>query len=504
MDTIWILGDQLNRQISSLADQTPGQARVLLIESEALLKGRRWHRQRLHLYLAAMRRFGRELSRAGFEVDHRRSPSLRAGLEAHRAEFSPKAVRAMAPSSWRGRERLTHWGVDLSPNDRFLCPENEFRSWAGDKKSLRMENFYRWQRKRLGILMDGDEPAGGRWNFDDENREPLPKAGPAATPRPHWPKPIESALDELDQAVLEDLDAMGAAGSGEGPTGLWPTSRRAALARLRAFIDQGLPRFGPHQDAMTQDSWHLAHSLLSPALNLGLLHPREVVDAAERAYLEGNAPIASVEGFIRQVIGWREFVWGLYWLWMPEYREQNVLGARRKLLPCLKDPRKTDMACVQSAVTNVQAHGYAHHIERLMVLANLATLAEIRPQSFLDWMERVFVDAAEWVMVPNVIGMGLHADGGRMASKPYVSGGAYLSRMSDHCSGCRYDPKRRTGEGACPFTALYWRFIHRNEERLARNPRTSMPVRSLAKLKDRVETLETADRILDGLSRGRI
>jgi deoxyribodipyrimidine photolyase-related protein len=255
---------------------------------------------------------------------------------------------------------------------------------------------------------------------------------------------------------------------------------------------------------MTSQSWHLAHALLSPALNIGLLHPREVCDAAEAAYREGRAPIASVEGFVRQVLGWREYVWGVYWLWMPDYRALNALDARRKLLPCFEDPERTRMACVRAAVGAVHERGWAHHIERLMVLANLGLLAEVRPQHLLDWMERSFVDAAEWVMVPNVIGMGLHADGGKMASKPYAAGGAYMNRMSDHCGDCAYDPKRRVGENACPLTALYWRFIDRNRERLAQNPRTSMAVRSLDKLKDRAETLENADRLIRGLVRGKV
>ncbi len=494
MQTVWILGDQLNRRVASLRDRSPDDTRVLLVESDALLRTRRWHRQRLHLYKTAMRRFAAELADAGFDVDHRRSPSLKAGLEAHVAHHAPDRVVAMEPSRFGAAERLSGWGVELVRNDQFLCHPEEFRAWAEGRKALRMETFYRWQRRRLGVLMDGDEPAGGRWNFDEENREPPPKEG-------QWPAPVRSELDVLDREVLAEMEGMG---FGDDPQGWWPTSRRAALARLRHFVRECLPRFGPHQDAMTSRSWHLAHALLSPALNLGLLHPREVCEAAEGAYREGRAPIASVEGFVRQVLGWREYVWGVYWLWMPDYRRLNALDARRKLLPCFDDPQATQMACVRSAVGAVHERGWAHHIERLMVLANLGLLAEVRPQHLLDWMERSFVDAAEWVMVPNVIGMGLHADGGRMASKPYAAGGAYMNRMSDHCRGCTYDPKRRVGEGACPLTALYWRFVDRNRDRLARNPRTSMAVRSLDKLKDRAETLENAERLLRGLVRGAV
>lgn len=496
MDTVWVLGDQLSRNTGALRDKGPGDVRVLLVESRKRLGARRWHRQRLHLYMTAMRRFAGELERAGFEVDHRQADDLAAGLEAHRKACSPERVLAMEPSRHGAAERMKRWDVELVRNDQFLCHPDEFRDWAEGKGSLRMESFYRWQRERLDLLMDDGEPAGGRWNFDEENREPPPEDG-------SWPEPVRSELDDLDRAVLAEIDDAGW-GFGDPPQGWWPTSRRRALQRLNHFVEECLPRFGPHQDAMTERSWHLAHALLSPGLNLGMLHPREVVRAAEAAYREGKVPIASAEGFIRQVAGWREYVWGVYWLWMPKYRDANELGARRKLLPCYENPDETRMACVRHAVGAVHERGWAHHIERLMVHANLALLAGVKPKDFLDWMERSFVDAAEWVMVPNVIGMGLHADGGRMASKPYASGGAYLNRMSDHCGGCAYDPKKRTGDDACPFTALYWHFVDRHRERLEKNPRTAMAVRSLGKLKDRKETLENAERILRALSRGTV
>ncbi len=494
MRTVLVLGDQLNADLSSLRGAQPDDTRLLMIESAARIRGRRWHRQRIHLYVAAMRRFAEERREAGFEVDYRREASMAAGIAAHRAELAPDEIVAMTPSRYEGAARLAAQDVVLTPNDHFLCAPADFAAWAEGRKSLRMESFYRWQRTRLGILMDDDEPAGGRWNFDEENREPPPRDG-------RWPEPLRFALDEVDEAALA---AAGDDAFGAPPTGWWATSRSQALAQLEHFVTTVLPVFGPHQDAMPRESWHVAHALLSPALNLGLLSPAEVCDAAEAAYRAGKAPIASVEGFIRQVIGWREYVWGLYWLWMPEYRELNALDASRPLPPAFEDPSKTRMACVQHVSEAVQERGWAHHIERLMVLANLSLIAEVEPQALLDWMERSFVDAAEWVMVPNVIGMGLHADGGRMASKPYASGGAYINRMSEHCGGCPYDPKRRTGEKGCPFTALYWRFIDRNRERLARNPRTSMPVRSLDKLKDKAETLERAAHLIEGIARGEV
>ncbi len=494
METVWIFGDQLNRRVGALANRGADDARVLIVESDAKIRGRRWHRQRLHLYLTAMRRFAEELEAEGFEVDYRRAASFAAGLREHHQRYSPDRVVAMSPTRWGLADRLRSWDVEVVDNDQFLCSAEEFRDWAEGRKQLRMEHFYRWQRKRHGILMDGDEPEGGRWNFDEENREPPPPDG-------EWPVPARSELGEVDRDVLAEIEDIA---FGAEPAGWWPTTRRAALARLRHFTDECLPRFGPHQDAMTMRSWHLAHSLLSPALNVGMLHPREICEAVEEAYRAGRVPIASAEGFIRQVIGWREFVWGVYWLWMPEYRGMNELVAENPLLPCFDDPSRTEMACVRSVVSAVHERGWAHHIERLMLLANISLLCEVRPQALLDWMERAFVDAAEWVMVPNVIGMGLHADGGRMASKPYASGGAYVNRMSDFCADCRFDPKARTGDDACPFTSLYWGFVERNRDRLERNPRTSMSVRSLDRLEDKDETLGAAERVRDALVAGKI
>lgn len=494
METVWVFGDQLNRRISSLEGHEPGSVRVLFIENQRRLRERRWHRQRLHLYLAGMRRFASELETAGFEVDYRKAKDFAAGLAAHRKAFEPERVLAMEPTTAGAADRLTALEVDLVANNQFLCSPQDFAAWASDRKQLRMEDFYRWQRQRLQILMEDDEPEGGRWNFDEENRKPPPEDHA-------WEAPPHFRLDQLDREVIAEVEPLG---FGANPEGGWPTSRRRALRQLRHFVEHGLPGFGPYQDAMTERSWHLAHSLLSPALNLGLLHPREVCDAVESAYREGRVPIASAEGFIRQVIGWREYVFGVYRLWMPRYREMNELNARTKLLPCFERSNATQMRCVSTVVRGVEERGWSHHIERLMVLANLALLTDVRPQAFLAWMERAYVDATEWVMVPNVIGMGLHADGGRMASKPYASGGAYLNRMSDHCAECPYDPKKRTGEKACPFTALYWRFVDRHYERLRSNPRTSMAAAGLGKLKDREETLKNAERIKKQLVAGRI
>jgi deoxyribodipyrimidine photolyase-related protein len=494
MDTLWILGDQLNRSFAGFDGVTPETHRILMVVSSAKVTSGRRHRQRLHLVLTAMRRFADELRAEGFEVDERPAADLAAGVEAHRRDFDPGVVRVMEPTSWDALRLAERLGCGLVRSNKFLCHYGDFATWAENRKRLRNEDFYRWQRTRLGYLMNGDEPEGGRWNFDQENRKPPPGD------RPPWPDRLPFDLDDIDAEVLDSLPSKA---WGDEPQGWWPTSRRQALERLAEFVDGVLPHFGPYQDAMLLDDWHLAHSLLSPALNLGLLTPDEVCDAVEDAYRRGRVPIASAEGFIRQVIGWREYVWGLYWLWMPGYRDENHFDADRPLPACFTGA-PTDMACVAGTIRNVGRRGYAHHIERLMVLGNLALLAGIAPDAMVRWMTESFVDGAEWVMLPNVIGMALHADGGRMATKPYAASGAYISRMSDSCGGCRYDPKQRSGPDACPITALYWDFLARHREALTGNHRMRMQLRNLDRITDLEGARARAAEVLDGLASGTV
>lgn len=488
-----MLGDQLNRELGPLADASPADARVLMVESGAKLAGKRWHVQRAHLVLTAMRRFADDLRAEGFAVDYRRAVSLGQGMRDHRLEWLPTEVVAMEPASWDGRRMLEANDVVMTRSEQFLCHPEEFATWAQSRRQVKMEDFYRWQRRRLGYLMDGAEPAGGRWNFDHENREPPPRGASS------WPEVQRDDLDDVDAAVLEDL--AGFATWGDAPSGVWATSRAEALRRLEHVMVDVAPRFGPHEDAMLSSSWQLAHTLLSPYLNLGLLHPREVCDAVEAAYRSGDVPIASAEGLIRQVIGWREYVWGLYWLWMPDYRSVNELAAHRRLPP-LFTGGGTQMNCVATTVGDVGAYGWTHHIQRLMVIGNLCLLAGVEPQELVEWMWASFVDGAEWVMVPNVVGMALHADGGRMATKPYAAGGAYIDRMSDYCASCRYDRKQRTGTDACPFTTLYWDFLARHRQRFARNPRMAQQVRGLDRLADLAGVRARADEVLAALDAG--
>lgn len=477
-----------------MRDAEPGDDRVLLVESQAKLDGRR-HRQRTHLVVTAMHRFADELRTAGFEVDLRRAPTLEDGLAAHRREFEPAEVTATEPNSVGARRALERFEVSTVRSDQFLCHPDEFAAWADGRsgRRLRMEDFYRWQRVRLGYLMDGDQPAGGRWNFDSENREPPPKA---ANP---WPDPVRSRLDHEDRRVL---DTIGPEGFGADPAGWWPTSRRQALARLRHAIDVVLPMFGPHEDVIVERSWHVAHTLLSPALNIGLLLPDEVADAAEAAYRKGRVPIASAEGFIRQIIGWREYVWGTYWREMPGYADRNALGAHAPLPAAFTDASATQMRCVSHAVEGLDERGWVHHIQRLMVFANLSTLLGVEPKEVVRWMTDSFVDGDEWVMLPNLIGMGLHADGGAMATKPYVSGGRYLDRMTDHCADCRFNPTKRTGDDACPYTTLYWDFLDRHRTRFSKNARMAQAVRGLDRLSDLPEVRARAAEVRERLSAG--
>ncbi len=493
--TVWVLGDQLDRHLGALNTADPHHHRILMVESRSKLAAKAWHRQRAHLVITAMRRFAAELAVEGFEVDYRRADTLTAGLAEHRDQYEPTVVLATEPASWDGRELLARLDVELTRTDQFLCHPEEFALWAAPRRALKMEDFYRWQRRRLGYLMDGAEPAGGQWNFDADNRERPPRDGRT------WPEPLRTELDALDRSVLAELPATC---WGADPDGTWATSRAEALRRLRHAIDEVLPCFGPHEDAMLTTSWHLAHTLLSPYLNIGLLHPREVCDEIEAAYRAGLVPIASAEGLMRQIIGWREYVWGVYWLWMPAYRDQNELRATRPLPPVFRGEATTRMRCVDHTLAAVREHGWAHHIQRLMVLGNLCLLAGVRPREVVDWMWASFVDGAEWVMLPNVVGMALHADGGQMATKPYASGGAYIDRMSDYCKGCAYDRKKRTGDDACPFTTLYWDFFARHHDRFARNPRVAQQVAAAQRLTDLAAVRERAVEVLVRLDRGEL
>jgi deoxyribodipyrimidine photolyase-related protein len=346
--------------------------------------------------------------------------------------------------------------------------------------------------------MENGEPVGGKWNYDHENRLPPPKG------KNDYPKTRRYELDEIDQLVWQQLQNREIEFWGYEPDGTWATSRVGALARLADFIEHGLANFGAYEDAMPNNSWSVYHSLLTPYLNLGLLTPEEVIAAALDKYQKGKVPLSSIEGFVRQIIGWREYVNGTYWYFGSGYERNNQLQANRKLLPLFWDENKTKMNCVSKIISDVKERGYTHHIPRLMVLSNLALLAGIKPNEYLDWMTNTFVDAFDWVMVPNVIGMGLHADGGKMMTKPYAAGGAYISKMGQYCGECPYNPKLRVGDTACPFTTLYWDFMDRHQDKFATNHRMRQQYFGLNKLSDLPQVRKRAQEVLDGLSAGTI
>ena len=481
-----VLGDQLSRTLSALEDLDPAHDVVLLAEVMEECRYVPHHPQKIALVLSAMRHFSRALAARGVAVRHVRlddpanTGSLGAEVARAVAELRPEAVIATEPGEWRVRQAMLGWEqalgipVEIRADGRFLCPLPWFRQWAEGRKQLHMEFFYREMRRRTGLLMEGGEPAGGRWNFDADNRNPL---APGLRP----PAPPRFAPDETTQEVLALVAERfgGNFGTLEGFN--WPVTARDAERALAHFIETRLPRFGEAQDAMAEGEATLFHSLLSTSLNLGLLLPGAVCEAAERAWRQGHAPLNAVEGFIRQILGWREYVRGLYWLKMPEYREMNALGAGRPL-PGFYWGAPTSMACVSAVVRQTRELAYAHHIQRLMVTGNFALLAGIAPEAVNAWYLAVYADAFEWVELPNTHGMAIWADGGIMASKPYAASGAYINRMSDHCRGCAHDVKAQTGPRACPFNFLYWDFIARNAGHFEGNARMAMPLSTLRKM----------------------
>lgn len=466
-----VLGDQLMEDNPAL----DGADRVVMVESLAALGRARLHRQRAQLVLSAMRHRAAALRQDGVEVEEVR----RAGSFADALAGVDGEIVCAAPNRASAARTLGGLGVRFVPSNQFLTTPERFAEWAEGRKSITMEPFYREQRRRFDLLMEPDgEPAGGRWNFDAENRRP-PKAGVEA-PRPWMPE--EDAIDEEVRRDLEDagLELWG----DEGPRrfAVTPAEARASLAD---FTEHRLPEFGAWQDAMVPGDPFLFHALISAPLNLGVIAPLEVARAAQARWEEGHAPIEAAEGFIRQVIGWREYVWGMYWLRVGQWRTDNALDAHAPL-PGAYWGEPSGWACLDGVVDDVSRYAYANHIERLMVLGNVAMLAGIEPWEVVGWFERSFVDGAEWVMAPNAAGMALYADGGVMMTKPYAAGGNYVHKMSGGawCAECRYSPKERTGEKGCPLTALYWDFIGANAERFAGNHRMAMAVRSWGKFDD--------------------
>ncbi|MFD7920073.1 cryptochrome/photolyase family protein [Streptomyces sp. NPDC059740] len=498
----WLFGDQLGPHFARpRGEGAPDRdAPLVMIESRAVLRRRRFHRAKAHLLLSAMRHRAAEL---GDRVTYVRAETYREGL--HKA-VGGSATTVHHPTS-RAALALTESldNVTVLPARGFLVPHEAFGRWVADHgggkgrgkggrggEHLRQEDFYRWVRRDHDLLMDGDQPAGGQWNYDHDNREPPPRdARTLDAPAPYRPRE-----DEIDAEVRHDLDRWERAGEvsfvgRDGPRRL-PATRREALAALRRFVSHRLPAFGPYEDAMLTDDPVMSHSVLSSSLNLGLLDPAECVERAEKAWREGKAPLRSVEGYIRQVAGWREYMWQLYWHFGEDYRHRNALGHRRALPDWWLelDADAVTAHCLRTVLAQVRDTGWTHHIPRLMVLGSYALQRGWDPAALTDWFHRCFVDGYDWVMLTNVVGMSQYADGGRMTTKPYTSGGAYIDRMSDLCGGCAYRPGTRVGPRGCPYTAGYWAFMDRHRSALAHNPRTARAVHGLDRLSDLEELLE--------------
>ena len=496
---IVVLGDQLDLDAAGFDGFDPDQDAVWMAEVAEEATQVWSSKPRTALFLSAMRHFALALQGAGRPLHYTRldapdnTGSLQAQLRSDMQRLQPAALVMTAPGDWRVLQAIKAVAVaaklplDVREDRHFFCSVRDFAAHAKGRKSLRMAHFYSEQRKRHGVLMDGGVPVGGQWSFDADNREAFGAAGPGDVP----PR-SRFAPDAVTQAVVALVNTRFAEHPGRLESFGWPVTRAQALQSLQAFITERLPLFGRYQDAMWPGDPWLYHAHLAAALNLKLLNPREVVAQARAAYLAGRAPLASVEGFIRQILGWREYVRGVYWTQMPGYLERNALGANENL-PAWYWSGATDMACLRDALAQTLTHGYANHIQRLMVTGLFALMLGVDPKQVHAWYLAVYVDAVEWVELPNTLGMSQYADGGVMGSKPYIATGKYIQRMSPHCKGCRYDPAQREGDKACPFTTLYWDFLMRHQAMLAANPRMALQVKNLARLTD-AQTLAIKDR----------
>jgi deoxyribodipyrimidine photolyase-related protein len=457
---------------------------VLLIEAKGVLARKPYHWAKAHLILSALRHRAQELGdRARYVTTEHYRDALLPLIE------SGERIDMVNPTSWGSRALATSLNIEVHPSRGFVSSELFFAEWASDKKpqALKLENYYRHWRDHTGILMEGPQPLGGKYNYDHDNRQPPPKGASNLGLPPRW-QPRE---DEIDEQVRRDLTAWSEAGEitligRDGPR-RFAATRAEALEALADFVEVRLADFGPFEDASLHGDDVMAHSLLSVPMNLGLLHPQEVIDACVAALERGDAPLGSVEAVVRQIAGWRDWVWHLYWLLGPEYvAENNYLNATN---PLPKewwdlDGEGVRSACMKHVLTAVGDTGYAHHIQRLMILGNWALQRGINPQQLNDWFTSAFVDATPWVMPANVIGMSQHADGGMVATKPYSSGGAYINSMSDFCGGCPFNPKVRVGDNACPFTAGYWNFLARVEPNIRGNHRMAQPLAGMRRLSD--------------------
>ncbi len=474
---VLILGDQLSDQLSSLHGRDPAHTTVLMAEVHAEASYVPHHPKKITLIFSAMRHHAERLRARGFSViyyayDSSGPQDLTEALAGHADAFDE--VHVTRCGEWRLHQQMqewqARWKVHILEDTRFLTSPEEFATWAGTRKQLRMEHFYREQRRKTGLLMDGDQPLGGRWNFDADNRKAYTgEAGGG---------PLRFPPDALTEEVLASVETHFADHFGNARPFWFATTPEQADAAFEHFLSQQLPYFGDYQDAMRQDDDWLFHSVISPYLNIGLLDPLDICQRAEARYHAGHAPLNAVEGFIRQIIGWREYIRGVYWLRMPDYAARNALNAQRPLPALYWDETRTSMNCLRQAVRLTREEAWSHHILRLMVTGNFALLTGVNPQELASWYLAVYADAFEWVELPNVYGMASFADGGELGSKPYAASGKYINRQGDYCQHCAFNPRLDTGPKACPLNSLYWAFIDRHAPQFEKHPRMQMIVRT--------------------------
>ncbi len=504
---IFILGDQLSHQISCLRGFDPTQDQILMAEVTEETSYVPHHKKKIAFILTAMRKFALSLEAKSFPLKYTRlDDPLNAGSfsgELNRAvqSLKPSKVIITQPGEWRVLQALKNWAqksgmlLEVREDERFIATLEEFNSWAQDRKTLRMEFFYREMRRKTGLLMAGGQPEGGKWNFDSENRKP-------ASDNLFMPAPKQFTPDRVIDEVLSLVETTFPNNFGDLKSLWFATTPSQADEALEHFIATALPDFGTYQDAMLTGERFLYHSVISLYINVGLLDPLLVCKRIEVAYRAGHIPLNSAEGFIRQIIGWREYVRGIYWREMPEYGDKNFFNAKRNL-PDFYWTGDTDLLCLKEAITQTKEEAYAHHIQRLMVTGNFALLIGVEPHQVHEWYLAVYADAFEWVEIPNTLGMSQFADGGLLGSKPYISGGNYINKMSDYCGQCRYDVKQKTGPDACPFNSLYWHFLDRHKDRIGNNGRLMNVYRTWARMTDekQAEYLATAEAFLAKLDR---
>lgn len=502
---ILVLGDQLTTEISSLASADRDRDIIVMAEVSDEATYVKHHKKKIAFVFSAMRHFAQQLEQDGWHVDYTRltdpenTGSLGGEVERRIECHDPEQVILTEPGEWRLlndlKNRSENWAVPccMLENNRFLTTHDDFAAWATGRKQMRMEHFYREMRRKTGLLMDGDAPEGGKWNYDSENRKP-------ADSNDDFPTPLKVDPDDITQEVIDLVERKFCDNFGQLEPFWFAVTRPDALRALDRFVETALPRFGDFQDAMIGGQEFLYHSVLSQYMNIGLLGPIEVCRAVERAYYDGTVPLNAAEGYIRQIIGWREYMRGIYWHQGDQYTRRNYFNADRKL-PGFYWTGETEMACLRAAVSQTRDQAYAHHIQRLMVTGNFAMLAGVDPQQVHEWYLAVYADAYEWVEAPNVIGMSQFADGGLLSSKPYASSGNYINKMSNYCAGCAYDVKKKSGKGACPFNPLYWDFLDRNKDKLQSNPRMAQMYRVWEKMdKDKqADYRSSARNILDNL-----